>query len=124
MGGYLAKRLATIAALVDKSTPTVAALLDTIPCGEGGRQRGLGKTLLFAITCGLAQRVPLTKLVELAGDVRPYLAMLMVVTLSWMGETLVLKEGMQITMMTREAFDSMLLKKASRNYDNYGLVSS
>ena len=28
-----------------------------------------------------------------------------------------------ITMMTREAFNNMLLKEASRNYDNYGLVS-
>ena len=25
--------------------------------------------------------------------------------------------------MTRDAFDNMLLKEASRNYDNYGLVS-
>ena len=72
---------------------------------------------------GLARRVPLTKLAELDGDVRPYLATLMVATLAWAGETLVVPEGTHITTMTREAFNNMLLKEASRNYDNYGLVS-
>ena len=43
--------------------------------------------------------------------------------LAWGGETLVMPEGMQIMMMTREAFDNMLLKEASHNYDNYMLVS-
>ena len=129
MGDYLAKRLTTIAALVDKSTPVVAALFDAIPRGEGGRQRGPGKTLLFDIAHGLARRVPLTKLVKLDSDVcpylaaRPYLAALMVATLARVGEFLVVPEGMRITTMTREAFDNMLLKEASRNYDNYGLVS-
>ena len=37
VGDYLAKRLATIAALVDKSMPIVVALFDAIPRGEGGR---------------------------------------------------------------------------------------
>ena len=31
MGDYLAKQLATIATLVDKSTPIAAALFDAIP---------------------------------------------------------------------------------------------
>ena len=72
---------------------------------------------------GLPCRVPLTKLVELDGDVRPYLATLMVATLVQVGETLVVPEGTRISTMTREAFNNMLLKEASRNYDNYGLVS-
>ena len=54
---------------MDKSITIVAALFDAIPQGEGGRQRGLGKTLLFNVARGLAQRVPLTKLVELDGDI-------------------------------------------------------
>ena len=41
-----------------------------------------------------------------------------------MGKTLVVPEGTRITTITREAFDNMLLKEASHNYDNYGLVSS
>ena len=50
--------------------------------------------------------------------------MLMVATLAWEGKTLVVLEGTRITMITREAFDNMLLKEAGHNYDNYGLVSS
>ena len=119
----MAKWLATIAELVDKSTPVAAAVFDAIPRGKGGRQRGLGKTLLFYVTCRLAQRVPLTKLVELDGDVHLYLTALIVATLVQVGETLVVPEGMRITTMTREAFENMLLKEANHNYDNYGLVS-
>ena len=122
-GNYLAKRLATIAALVDKSMPIVAALFDAISQGEGGRQRGPGKTLLFDIARRLVQRVPLTKLGELDKDIHPYLATLMVATLAWAGETLVVPEGTQITMMIREAFDNILLKEASHNCNNYRLVS-
>ena len=79
--------------------------------------------LLFDVARGLVRCVPLTKLVELDGDVRPYLATLMVATLVWAGETLVVPEKTRISTMTREAFDNMLLKEARRNYDNYGLVS-
>ena len=64
-----------------------------------------------------------TKLVELDGDVHPYLATLMVATLAQAGETLVVPEGTRISTMAREAFDNMLLKEARRNYNNYGLVS-
>ena len=123
MGDYLAERLATIAALVDKSTPIVAALFDAIPRGKGGKQRGPSRTLLFDVDCELAYRVPLTKLVELDGDVHPYLATLMVATLARADETLVVAEGTCITMMTRETFNNMLFKEAGHNYDNYGLVS-
>ena len=123
MGDYLAERLATIAALVDKSTPAAAALFDAIPRGKGGKQRGQSRTLLFDVAHGLARRVPFTKLVELDGNIRPYLTTLMIATLAWVGETLVVPEGTRISTMTREAFDNMLLKETSRNYDNYALVS-
>ena len=103
--------------------PVVAALFDAIPRGEGGRQRGPGKTLLFDVTHGLARRVPLIKLVELDSNVHPYLAALMVAALARVGETLVVPEGICITTMMREAFDNILLKEASHNYDNYRLVS-
>ena len=109
--------------LMNKSIPTVMALYNAIPCGEGGRYRGPGKTLLFDFTCGLARRVPLTKLVKLDGDVHLYLSALMVAALAWVGEALVMPEGMQITTMTSKAFDNMLLKEASHNFDNYRLVS-
>ena len=123
MGDYLAEWLATIAALVDKSTPIAAALFDAIPRGKGGKQRGPSRMLLFNVAHRLARRVPLTKLVELDGDVRPYLTALMVAALARVGETLVVPEGTRISTMTREAFDNMLLKEPGRNYDNYRLVS-
>ena len=103
--------------------PIAAVLFNAIPRGEGGKLRGPSRTLLFDVGHGLARRVPLTKLVELDGDFRPYLATLMVATLAWVGKTLVVPEGTCISMMTREAFDNILLKEASHNNDNYGLVS-
>ena len=68
-GDYLTKWLATIAALVEKSMPTVVALYNAIPHGKAGRWREPGKTPLFDIFCKLACIVLLTKLVELDGDV-------------------------------------------------------
>ena len=47
----------------------------------------------------------------------------MVATLAWVGKTLVMPEGMQIMIMTREALNNMLLKEASHNSDNYSVVS-
>ena len=75
---------------MDKSTPTVLALFDTILCGKGGRQRGQGKTILSEVARGFSQRVPLTKLVKLDGDVWPYLTALIVATLAQVGVTLVM----------------------------------
>ena len=103
--------------------PIAAALFDAIPRGKGGKQRGPSRTLLFDIAHGLARRILLTKLVELDGDICPYLAALMVATLARAFKTLVVPEGTSISTMTREAFDNMFLKEASHNYDNYGLVS-
>ena len=42
-----------------------------------------------------AHRVPFTKLVELDGDICPYLSTLMVAILVWVGEALVMPEGMR-----------------------------
>ena len=62
-------------------------------------------------------------MVELDSHICPYLATLMLAVLAWVVETLVVPEGAWITMMTREAFDNMLVKEASHNYNNYRLVS-
>ena len=86
---------------MDKSTPIAAALFDAIPRGKGGKWRGPSRTLLFDVTRGLARRVPLTKLVELDGDVHPYLTALMVAALARAGKTLVVPEGTCISTMTK-----------------------
>ena len=93
VGNYFAKWLATIAALVDKNMPIVVSLYEAILCGQKDRQRGLEKTLLFNITCRLAHKVPLTKLVELDGDIHVYLIALMAAALMWVGEALVVLKG-------------------------------
>ena len=72
--------------LVDKSMPTVAALYDAILCSRGGRQRGTRKTSLFDTAYGLPCRIPLTKLVELDGEICLYLKALMVALLLQAGE--------------------------------------
>ena len=51
-----------------------------------------------------------------------YLTKLMVAALAWAGEALVMPQGMQILTITREAFNNMLLKEASHNYNNYHLL--
>ena len=94
-----------------------------ITYGEGGEERRPGKTLLFDVTCGFAHRVSLTKLFMLDGDMHPYLAALMVAILAQAGEALVMLESKQNTTMTGEAFNNILLKEVSHNYDNYRLVS-
>ena len=123
VGDYLAKRLAAIAMLVDKSMPAVAALFYTILHGKGGRWRGSGKTLLFDVASRLAQRLLQNKLIELDGDVYPYLASLIMSALVLVGETLAMPEGTWIMTMIKKAFNNILLKEAGHNYDNYGLVN-
>ena len=81
-GNYLAQWLATTLVLVDKSTPTVAAPYNDVPHGKGARHRGPWKTLLFGIPHRFAHRVPLTKLVELDGDVHLNLTTLIVTILA------------------------------------------
>ena len=95
---YLAECLATLTSLVDPSAPSVnnAFTPDVTPRGESGRKRGPSRTLLFNVARGLARQVPLTKLVELDGDVRPYLAMLMVAVLMQAHKTLTIPNTLKL----------------------------
>ena len=95
---YPTKRLAALTSLVDPSAPSVnnAFTPDVIPRGESGRRRGPLRTLLFDVARGLARRVPLTTLVELDGDVRPYLAALMVAALVRAHETLTIPDTLKL----------------------------
>ena len=72
-----------MAALVDKSIPTVASLYNAILHWEGSRWRGPGKTLLFDIAYRLAHKVLFTKLVNPDGDICPYFSALMLAALAW-----------------------------------------
>ena len=116
---YMAERLATLQVLVDKSAPAVNAA-QLYP--KKGR-KGPARMMLNDIARGLARRVPLTKLVQLDGDVRPYLASLMIAALHKAGEELVVPDGMKIRKLTQEAFDNMLKTDAGKTYDNYGMIA-
>ena len=95
---YLAEHLAALTSLVDPSAPSVnnAFTPDVIPQGESECRQGPSRTLLFDVARGLARRVPLTKLVELDSNVRPYLAVLMVATLVRAHETLTIPDTLKL----------------------------
>ena len=79
--------------------------------------------MLNDIARGLARRVPLTKLVQLDGDVRPYLASLMIAALHKAGNTLVIPDKMTIKRLTEEEFESLLKEETGKTYDNYGTIA-
>ena len=79
--------------------------------------------MLNDIARGLARCVPLTKLVQLDGDVRPYLASLMIAALNKAGDELVVPDTLRIQKLTEEAFDNLLKAEAGRTYDNYGTIA-
>ena len=79
--------------------------------------------MLNDIARGLARRVPLTKLVQLVGDVRPYLASLMIAALNKAGDELVVPDTLRIRQLTEEAFENMLKAEAGKTYDNYGTIA-
>lgn len=64
--------------------------------------------MLQDIARGLARRVPLTKLVTLDGDVRPYLASLLVSAMHRAGDELVIPGDMRVRQLTTEEFENML----------------
>ena len=101
---FLAERLASLVALVDPSAPSVN-FLQAVPRGS---TRAPARTLLHDVARGLARRVPLTKLVELDGDVRPYLAALMVAALQRANESLIVPMGFDVKRIAQSEFDNML----------------
>ena len=117
---YLTERLAAVQALTDPSAPSIN-LAEAFPRGESRRKPA--RTVMFDIARGLARRVPLTKLVALDGDVRPYLAALMVAALHRAKDTLVVPDDLRIQTVTREHFENMLAEQAGRTYDNYGMIA-
>ena len=62
-------------------------------------------------------------MVELDGDVWPYLAVLMVATLMWAHETLTIPDTLQLQRVSMEAFENMLQAEAGKVYNNYGAIS-
>ena len=122
---YLAKCLAALTSLVDSSTPSGNNTFtpDMICRRESSCRHRPLHILLFNVAKGLACRVPLTKLVELDGNVRPYLAVLMVASLLRVHEMLTIPNILQLWLVSMEAFKYMLQVEAGKLYDNYGVIS-
>ena len=120
---FLAERLATTSALIENPKVSVN-MLELVPRGDGGRRKGPAKSMLIDVARGLARRVPLTKLIALDSDIRPYLASLMVAALHRAKDKLVVPNDLEIKRVTREQFDLMLQKEAGRTYDNYGTIAT
>ena len=99
----MAERLATVTKLIDPSTPTVN-FTDYVPRGENGRRKGPARELLLDVARGLARRVPLTKLVALDGDVRPYLASLMVAAMHKAKDKLIVPNDMEVEKVSPQVF--------------------
>ncbi len=91
--------------MVDPSTPSINTT-NLLPAGS--YRKGPARTFLHDIARGLARRVPLTKLVALDGDIRPYMAALMVSALHKAGEALVIPEDMKLRRMTVDNFNALL----------------
>ena len=71
-------------------------ILDTLtPAGAEAPVRGPARTMLQDIARGLARRVPLTKLVTIDADVRPYLASLLVAAMHRAGDELVIPSDLK-----------------------------
>ena len=96
---FLGERLATVVSLADPSAPAINTT-NILP--TGAQRKGPARTMLQDIARGLARRVPLTKLVALDADVRPYLAALMVSALHRAGEELVIPDDMKLKPMLLE----------------------
>ena len=94
---------------MDSSAPSVN-FAEQYP--RGGKKKGPARNMLFDVARGLARRVPLTKLVELDGDIRPYLASLMVSALHRAGDRLFVPSDMKIEKMATKAFNDMLAEKS------------
>ena len=118
---FLGERLATLVALVDPSAPAIntANVLPT-----GAQRKGPARTMLQDIARGLARRVPLTKLVTLDSDVRPYLASLLISAVHRAGDTLVIPNDIKDRYATEEEFNNLLKEQAGQSYDNYGMIAA
>ena len=121
---FLSERLATLVSIVDPSAPRINTA-NPVPAGATPAPvKGPARMMLQDIAKGLARRVPLTKLVTIDADVRPYLASLLVAAMHRAGDELIIPSDLKFRQVTSEAFEEMLRVRAGQTYDNYGLIAA
>ena len=80
--------------------------------------------MMWAVARGFACRVPMTKLVHLDADSQPYLAAIMIAALKHPKETLNIPDSINYEIVPDTECQNMIMRGASKNYDQYGAIGS
>ncbi len=124
---FLAERLKTVALLAEMKIQGKEPILplendvefvngfDFIPKGDRGKRVQVSPvTLLHDVAKGLGRRVPLTKLVELDQDIRPYLASLLIAAMARAGDSLTIPDNLTVHRLSAEEFRNFLEHQAGK----------
>ena len=78
---------------------------------------------LFDIARGFSRRVPMSRLIKLEPDIRPYLAAMIVRAVHRAGDALIVPRNLRISTMADDEFDQYQLSLAAKTYNMYGALS-
>ena len=95
---FLRERMVALMQLVNPDTPPVN--VSSLYYDEKGKRAF--HTMLMDIARGFARRVPMTKLIHMDSDIRPYLAALMIATLNYHGETLQIPNSIHFQVIPKD----------------------
>ena len=95
---FLTERIAALTQLVKPNTPPVS--ISSLYCDENGKQAS--HTMLMDIVRGFTRTVPMTRIVHMDWDIRPYLAALMIATFNYHGETLQIPALLNVHVMPKD----------------------
>ena len=94
----LMERMAALMQLIKPDAPPVN--ISSLYCDENGKRAS--HTMLMDIARGFARRVPMTKLIHMDLDIRPYLAALMIASLNYHGEILRIPDSLNFQVMPKD----------------------
>ena len=95
---FLTERMAALTQLVKPEAPPVS--ISSLYRDENGKRTS--RTMLMDVAQGFARRVPMTKLIQMDSDIRPYLAALMIATLNYHGEILRISDLLNFQVMPKD----------------------
>ena len=81
-----------------------------------------GPQTLFNVARGFSRRVPLTRLLEVEPDMRPYLASIIVRAVQKAGDSLVIPASLNVQRVSDDEFECNQLHLAARTYNMYGAL--
>ena len=95
---FLTERVAALTQLVELDAPPVS--IPSLYRDENGKRAS--RTMLMDVARGFARRVPMTKLIHMDSDIRPYLAALMIAALNYHGEILRIPDSLNFQVMPKD----------------------